>query len=463
MPAFQLLLGLLCLCAGATSVPAQTTGAGPQNPPAAGSDPDSEGTPARHPVYAVAEVIAINGLFNLLDNSLPLDNPDHYRISLDSWRKNLRQGFSWDNDPFAINQAGHPHQGGTYFAAGRSLGLGFWEAAPLSALGSLTWEYFGETTQPAWNDLLNTSIGGPLFGEVLHRVAWLIRDPQRTGSARAGLEIVAAVVDPITGINRLASGAAWRTAAKPRDLQPASLGLDIGLGVSWPGGSRPVSGTQGVPQLNLNLDYGRLEAGRAERPFDAFSLGLRAGSGGVASAAVRGRLVGRPLKRGTEPRHQLVVVEGYDYESTPSFRFSGQSVRAGLADEFSVSATCDISTTALAAFVPLAATNPQFWSGTETMYDYGAGGGFSGAATLRRDHTAVARVSYDAFWLRTLSGATSASAVRALHADVLVPLGRGLRLGVGGDRLTMTASLEEGERRTQGVSQVRVYLAWSGR
>lgn len=458
MPPLRTLLAFLWLWAGASSAPAQPANAEPQSTPAPAAVAQDDGTPARHPVCAVAEVIAINGLYHLAGHVVPLEFPEHFRISLATWKHNLRQGFSWDNDAFPINQAGHPYQGGSYFAAGRSLGLGFWEAAPLSALGSLTWECFGETTRPAWNDLLNTSLSGPLFGEVLHRVAWLIRDPRR-----AGLELAATVVDPITGINRLLTGAAWRVSQKPRDFQPASLEVDVGLGVAWPGGSRPVSTAVGIPQLVLNLDYGRLEEGRAARPFDASSLGLRAGEGGVVSAAVRGRLVSHPLGRPDEARHQWLVVQGYDYEGTRAFQFGGPSLRAGLADRFPLAPRVDLSTTVLAAFVPVAATNAYFRSGTKTAYDYGTGAGLSGSATVRRDGAAVARLSYDAYWLHTVSGATAGHTARALRADVCVPLWQGLRLGVGGDRLTMTARPREGARRTQGVSQLRVYLAWSSR
>lgn len=463
MPLLRTLLAFLCLCAGVSSTPAQPAGSDPPSAPApAAAEPD-DGTAARHPVYAVAEVVAINGLYHLAGHVVPLEFPEHFQVSLASWKENLRRGFGWDSDAFPINQAGHPYQGGSYFAAGRSLGLGFWEAVPLSALGSLTWEYFGETTQPAWNDLLNTSLSGPLFGEMLHRVAWLIRDPRRVGRARAGLELAATVVDPISGINRLLTGAAWRVSQKPRDLQPPSLEVDVGLGVTWPGGSRPVSKAAGIPQLVLNLDYGRLEVGRAEKPFDAFSLGLRAGEGGVTSAAVRGRLASRPLGRSAAARHQWLVVQGYDYESTHAFQFGGPSLRAGMADRFPLTPRLDLSTTVLAAFVPVAATSPYFWSGTKTTYDYGTGAGLSGSATVRWDDAAVARLSYDAYWLHTVSGATAGHTARALHADVCVPLWQGLRLGVGGDRLAMTARPREGARRTQGVSQLRVYLAWSSR
>jgi hypothetical protein len=61
-------------------------------------------------------------------------------ISLDTMRGNLRHGWVFDDDLFAVNQFGHPYQGNSYFATARSFGLSFWESAPYVLLGSVLWE-----------------------------------------------------------------------------------------------------------------------------------------------------------------------------------------------------------------------------------------------------------------------------------------------------------------------------------
>ncbi len=116
---------------------------------------------------------------------------DEFKVSLSSWWENLRYGFEWDFNSFSINQFGHPYQGGLYFNAGRANGLSFWESAPLAALGSATWEYFGEKNHASINDFVTTTMGGIALGEMFHRAGWLVRDARESGGKRRTKEILA--------------------------------------------------------------------------------------------------------------------------------------------------------------------------------------------------------------------------------------------------------------------------------
>ncbi|MCX6159710.1 MAG: DUF3943 domain-containing protein, partial [Ignavibacteriae bacterium] len=73
---------------------------------------------------------------------------DFAKITFKSVKHNLDTGFVWDNDKFSTNQFGHPYHGGLFFAFARSSGYSFWESAPFSLFGSLTWEMFMETDPP---------------------------------------------------------------------------------------------------------------------------------------------------------------------------------------------------------------------------------------------------------------------------------------------------------------------------
>jgi hypothetical protein len=70
-------------------------------------------------------------------------------ISFETMKGNLRHGWVFDDDLFAINQFGHPYQGNSYFSVARSSGLSFWQAAPYVAAGSVMWEYFMESGRAA--------------------------------------------------------------------------------------------------------------------------------------------------------------------------------------------------------------------------------------------------------------------------------------------------------------------------
>ncbi len=90
----------------------------------------------------------------------------------------------WDTDAFQVNMFMHPFQGAAYFRSGRVNGLNFWESTPLTFLGSLEWEFFGEKTLPSLNDLYNTGFGGIVLGEMTWRLAPLIRDNRARGLGR---------------------------------------------------------------------------------------------------------------------------------------------------------------------------------------------------------------------------------------------------------------------------------------
>jgi hypothetical protein len=134
-------------------------------------------------------------------------------ITPKTWWANMEQGWVWDLDDFVVNQVGHPYQGNNYFTAGRANGLSFWESAGVTAFGSGTWEYFGETNHASLNDLINTTLGGIALGEMFHRTAWLVRDTRLSGRKRLWKEIGATAIDPVTGANRFLRGDASRVSA----------------------------------------------------------------------------------------------------------------------------------------------------------------------------------------------------------------------------------------------------------
>ena len=96
---------------------------------------------------------------------------DYAKISLDVWERNLNEGWTWDDNHWAINFFGHPYQGSFYHVAARSSGFDFYPSLLFSAFGSWTWEYFAEQEYPSFNDFVVTSVGGSLYGEMLFRLS----------------------------------------------------------------------------------------------------------------------------------------------------------------------------------------------------------------------------------------------------------------------------------------------------
>src|SRR4030095_16395140 len=145
-----------------------------------------DGCPPRRVGSSLLWVTAVNGVYELANL---IRGQDTAKITPETWWTNMKRGWEWDLDDFAVNQIGHPYQGNNYFTTGRANGLNFWESAALTAFGSGTWEYFGETNQASLNDFINTTLGGIALGEMFHRTAWLVRNTHATGRSRMWNEI----------------------------------------------------------------------------------------------------------------------------------------------------------------------------------------------------------------------------------------------------------------------------------
>src|SRR4029453_1617195 len=225
------------------------------------------------------------------------------------------------------HKIGHPYQGNNYFNAGRANGLGFYESAALTAFGSATWEFFGETNHASLNDFINTTLGGITLGEMFHRAGWLIRNTRATGKRRLWSEIGATALDPITGLNRFASGDSSRVTDKPSDLVPSSLSGVASAGVLWGGGQSRAFTEGGVPFLEVDAYYGDANIGRSRTPYDAFWLRMRFGGGSwFSEARGGGRLFGQPLGHGA----QFSLIQTYNYLNNDAYSTGSQAIDAGL-------------------------------------------------------------------------------------------------------------------------------------
>lgn len=143
-------------------------------------------------------------------------------------KRNFKEGFEWDRDPLQTNFFGHPLHGSFYHTGARAAGLDFWESIPFSLGGSLMWEFMGENELPSANDLAATTLGGVFLGEAMHRVSSQILDDSRSGGARLQRELLATLIDPSRGFDRLLTGKAWQTGDRPVP-RFTRVGFDVGV------------------------------------------------------------------------------------------------------------------------------------------------------------------------------------------------------------------------------------------
>jgi hypothetical protein len=400
------------------------------------------------------------------------------RITPKTWWANMEQGWVWDLDDFAVNQIGHPYQGNNYFNTGRANGLSFYESAAVTAFGSATWEYFGETNHASLNDFINTTLGGIALGEMFHRTAWLIRDTRATGRGRLWKEIGAMAIDPITGANRFITGDASRSTDKPPEMVPSSLNGLMSAGVLWRGSESSAFNASGDPFLEVDALYGDVGAQRSRTPYDAFAVRLRFGGGaGFSEARVRGRLLGQPTRR--ESLH-FAVLQTYDYQNNDVYTTGSQSFEVALGTMRSLSSNYRLTLAGWGGMTVLGAVDslplgvderPEEEAGDAGQgvsegpryYDYGPGANFGGNATLARQGRTLATFMYEGRHLYSLDGVRANHFLQRMRADFMVPLRGALGLGVSGEYFDRRTFYQDDARtiRRHHYPQVRAYFTWS--
>lgn len=306
------------------------------------------------------DIITFDVLLNRVDRYLV--DKDDYNVTLDSFRRNLGGKWVVDNDPFAINQFGHPYQGSMYHGFARSAGLSYWESSAATLLGSLFWEVSGETTPPSINDQFTTGIGGSFLGEPLFRLSSLLLE---SGTGRPGLlrELTAALISPSTGFNRAAYGSrfdgVFRSHA-PAVYTRVQLGVNVHADVSSNIDANRVVGEPAIPQsyksgegtADFTVAYGLPGKPdyRYDRPFDYFHLEFTASTTNVIENLItRGLLIGEPYSAGANVRGVWGLYGSYDYISPQIFRVSTTSGGIGTTNQVWLSDKIALQSTALAS------------------------------------------------------------------------------------------------------------------
>ena len=473
-----LLTATLLICAhpvGAqeTTVPAQDD----QAPPSANATAPPlacDGCPPRRVGHSLLQTTGINVIYEL-GNLFRGQVTAH--ITPKSWWENMQQGMVWDLDDFAVNQIGHPYQGNNYFNAGRANGLNFYESSALTAFGSATWEFFGETNHASLNDFINTTLGGITLGEMLHRTSWLIRNPGATGKKRLWSEIGATAVDPITGLNRFMSGDASRVSERPSDLVPSSLSGVASAGALWRGTQDSAFTAAGDPFLELDGYYGDTNEGRSQSPYDAFWIRVRFGGGSSFSEArVRGRLYGKPIAKG---KLQISVIQTYNYQNNDAYSTGSQAIDFGVGtarmltprNKFWVLGWAGLTVLGAVDSLPLgvstkpeeeAPTAGQGVSEGPRYYDYGPGSDFGGLARLTHDGHDVAMFFYVGRQIYSLDGVRANHFLQHARMDFLFPLRKPFGLGASFEYFDRRTFYQDEARTTAKYHypQVRAYLTW---
>lgn len=221
---------------------------------------------------------------------------DFAKISIHSVKNNFKHAFVWDNDNFNTNLFAHPYHGNLYFNSARANGLSYYEAFPCAVAGSLMWEFFGEITPPAINDLMATSVGGTCIGEITFRISDLFYDDREMGFSRFLRELGGAIVSPMKGFKRVLTGEAWKVKSRNylyHDYNKIPISYSISVGNRYLADDNAFFRGEHNPYLELGMEYGNAYNTDINKPFSYFTSNVTFGFSKNQPLVNRLNLMGR--------------------------------------------------------------------------------------------------------------------------------------------------------------------------
>lgn len=398
---------------------------------------DDPGYNKRSPAWVVAfKVISANAIIWGVDRYI-LNYP-YARIGPKTWKNNFKMGWEWDTDRFGMNFFFHPYSGGLFFNSARASGFGYFESVPFVFLGSLTWEYFGEITRPAYNDIINTTISGAFFGEILYRLSSNLLDDRTTGTERFFREFGAGILSPGRFFSRLFQGKLTRRTPK-EVYQKEPLNVTLAAGAHW-FNKETSFGTGSVSALfNIHLDYGNPFEIRARKPYDYFKLridlsyGKNVGKKYLDNVTGYGLLFGKTVHSGN--LEMLIgAFQHYNFWDSKIFEVGTLGFGGGIITKWQLSKTSNLQTAFHLGLVPLSASNsPQVdivEAGVHLRnYDYSGGGEIKFESTLNLAKRAQVTAIYYLYALHTYIGPAGNKVISIFKPRVAVRLFGNLSLG----------------------------------
>jgi len=264
----------------------------------------------------------------------------------------VHQPWEYDQDPFVINQVGHPYQGATMYGLARSAGLNFWESLAYSNVGSFVWKMAGETDNPSINDQVTTGNAGSILGEELFRMANVVLE-EGGEHPSAGRELVATIISPPTGLNRLIFGERFKAV----DARHPAVFTRLELGASFTTSVHDNNGlAESVRPIDASIDYA-ISYGlpgkpgyRYFRPLDYFEFEIGSATDNsniIDHLMTRGLLWGKRYEPNDDFRGIWGLYGSYDYISPKLFRISSTAASLGTTWQWWVSKQIALQGTAM--------------------------------------------------------------------------------------------------------------------
>jgi len=389
----------------------------------------------RYPLWVpLTEVAGANVMVWSIDRYVM--HADFSMIGPTTWRYNLKKGWEWDTDRFGINFIGHPYSGTMSFNAGRANGYNYFQSASFSAAGSLMWEYFGENTRPSYNDIINTPVNGAFLGEILYRLSSNILDDRTRGIQRVSREVLAGIIDPIRGLNRILQGKTFRRTNKEvYQKEPLNISLYAGLHMVNDASTKSFASGATNKMINIQFDYGNPFENRSRKPFDFFKLrtdfSFSVGRKILDNITGYGILFGTNKQLGSQSL-LLGIFQYYDYIDNKTFELGTIAFGGGAFSKLPFSKKSALYTNIHIAFIPFAGNSTHFGPDTSQVRDYNFGDGLEAKfeSTLNLGDYVSASLIYYYYFIHTYVGLPGNNYISIFKPRVTIKMYKGFSIGL---------------------------------
>lgn len=378
--------------------------------------------------------LAYNGVMTLFGRYIMKEPGDPaFVVSTHTISRNLKYGFEWDDNSFSANNWRHPYQGNLYFGAARANGFDFYQSTAFSFAGSWLWEYTGEGHNPAFNDMVNTTIGGVSFGEVLFRFSSMITDNTATGAGRSWRELGGFIVHPLRGANRILTGEAYKQHANDPARFPDYFGGNMEFGVrnlSLEDNNFETDATKAF--VSAEFAHGDPFHDQSLKPFDAFRFGVELtfnnSPHGFARFNFPGVIVGKMVGEKGGAKHVLAMSQRMDYFDNEAFIFGGQQLGFSWLTRGWKLWASNVRTEGHANWMILGGVQSDYANFTNREYDYGPGLGYILSARFDIRGYDFLRLAHAGYWVHSVNGNDADHYVNFTLARADVPIRGNLSL-----------------------------------
>ena len=382
----------------------------------------------------LTEIVGLNlalGAFNRY-----VTDSEFAKISWETIGDNFKSGFGWDADKFSTNMFEHPFHGSIYYNLARSNGYNYWESMAMTAFGSWQWEFFMENEPPAYNDWIQTSLGGSMLGEMFYRMSSYIIDESATGAERTWREL-GIIFNPGRLFNRLIHGRTARhTSALLYEKEPRTGILTLGTN-NMAEGTDFEAGTSNL-MFTFEYTYGRPFIKKRRKPFDLFRLNIGINfweQDFIGFVYAYGLMAGKNYTFRKKHKFLLGIFHHFDYLSNNVYQVGASRIGGGAIYKFPKVRDVELLTSMHVNVILMGGVNSIYateykYAPLDSARNYNMGMGMSGKfeAFLSMDIGNL-YIGYLLYWLHTMQGAPGDEFIGIIKPRLRIYLSRYFDLG----------------------------------